>query len=162
MKLLTKVLMTVALIGTCNVWGDSYSTYEYGDGRYQRVSLSSRSSPAYATNRYLDPNHEAMIASKLYTKDDAECMTKEALKRFLDDFGIDFSTVTPDEFGQRLIPGVALFATFVYGLTIADKANVLISDTAYPDRSYTSEWFWVEYGQIVIFLKDGEVPACRR
>ena len=158
MKLLTKTLMASALLAISTAWGDFCSTnpFDISTPKYERVIILSSETP-HADSNHIDNNHEAMIASDLYSAADAEAMTQNAIADFKATYGFDFGPITPElGTGRREIPGIAEFFPTKIG---ENKDIFLVTDSDHVDRSTAHAWYYLEFGNRVRFLSDGTVPG---
>jgi hypothetical protein len=135
----------------------SHADNELDTPRYSRVIVLSQDYVWPGPSIPLDPNHQAMLASGLYTQAEADAMTEEAIVDLLTKYGVDFRLSNPNveldpTTGVRTIDGLAIFLPTVIG---ANEQFFLVADTKYPDRARTHRWFDVEYGQIVLFTSSG-------
>ena len=158
MKLFIQTIMATALLATSNTWGNSCNSHRPDDlpnPRYRRTIVIAQDRPWPGPVVPLDPNHQAMINSGLYTQADADQMTNDAIEDVLAKFGIDFRASNPNVIinpatGIRTLPGLAVFLPIVFGV---DKDFFLISDSAASSRG--SEWYDFEVGQICTFIGSG-------
>ena len=163
MKLLTKTLVA-ALVATSTARGDvcnSGNPNDLPNPKYQRSIVLSQDRVWPGPEFPLDPNHEAMIASGLYTAADAEAMTQNAIADFHAKYGIDFSEENPEveinsSTGIRTIPGLALLLPSKNG---ENKDFFLVSDTEHVSRSHAHPWYNLAFGVLILFLSDGIVPG---
>jgi hypothetical protein len=135
----------------------SPSDKELDTPRYSRVVVLSQDYVWPGPTIPLDPNHQAMIASGLYTPAEAEAMTEAAIGDLLTKYGVDFRLSNPNvelepATGVRTLDGLAIFLPTVIG---ANEQFFLVEDTKYPERARTHRWFEVEYGHIVLFTSSG-------
>ena len=92
----------------------SPSDQELDTPRYSRVVVLSQDYVWPGPTIPLDPNHQAMIASGLYTPAEAEAMTEAAIGDLLTKYGVDFRLSNPNvelepATGVRTLDGLAIF-----------------------------------------------------
>jgi hypothetical protein len=98
----------------------SPSDQELDTPRYSRVVVLAQDYVWPGPTIPLDPNHQAMIASGLYTPAEAEAMTEAAIGDLLTQYGVDFRLSNPNvelepATGVRTLDGLAIFLPTVIG-----------------------------------------------
>src|SRR5215216_269543 len=152
------LLVTLALSST-------YLTYTYADPippppitTYSRVVVITQQLPWLGPVIPLDPNHQVMLSLGVYSQEDADAITNDAIADFYNLYGIDFSSNNPNVIinettGVRTILNLAVFFP-----TIFNKLFV-VSDTAHPERGTDQQWRDIEVGQIVQFISSGTITG---
>jgi len=108
--------------------------------------------PAELLAAVLDPNHQLMISSGLYTLAQVNAFTANAYAYLLARFGLDFSTgiVNPINGEVTLIVGSSVFILVPYTSTNATVIHVAF-DSANVQRGINGKWYGYQFG-VVIFV----------
>lgn len=121
---------------------------------YKRIITTSQDRTNIPSNP-LDANHELMLTLG-YTQEDADALDVEAIADLKAKYNVDFTNVTPNASGIRVIPGVATLLPYAFG---GNENISIIQDTKYPERVDSHRWFNIEVGQICLFSGSGVVSG---
>ena len=104
----------------------------------------------------IDPNHESMVSSGLYTQTQVDTLRSNAIAYLNTQFGIDFSTGTVEPDGS-----IVLLPFVMIPYTSARSAIINVSfDSQNVDRgAVLNSWYGFQYGEIVACEAEGTFPG---
>lgn len=155
---LKKALLAVSFLLTFGAFADSVCNCDEDalpNSQYRRTVLFSQNLPWGGATTPLDPNHSIALSllnksgEHLYTQEQVDAITNNALQELITHYGLDFTTAEPNPAtGVRVLPDVGFFLPFILGV---NKNIPLIHDSKNPSRGSSHKWYYVNVGNLVAF-----------